>query len=329
MNKVTRVLIADDHLAERQGIARVLSSAEDIEVIGQVGEIDLVVDEIRRTRPDAVLMDLKWNEDEEAGIKATTQIKQLLPGIRVIAISVYDHLIPEALKAGADAALAKGFSRGELSLSPALKLAGGRKRRPQNSLSLTGEASLRVTPSLLFSQGIRVEGGDWHPSWLLVRPWKENLWGATSYAYMRWQSHGFYLLMGREALKWGPSPRVSLLLGNNSPFFDQLRLGFKVGRLRFTSFSTLLDDLGLEAFDAGLDEFLDGVVEVVSEVHRLHDFLELKLVEDLVFAFAHGLLAEVARGPLAPLAVVELGLEVEDDNDFEFDVDKVKKGFGI
>jgi len=114
MNKVTRVLIADDHLAERQGIARVLSSAEDIEVIGQVGEIDLVVDEIRRTRPDAVLMDLKWNEDEEAGIKATTQIKQLLPGIRLIAISVYDHLIPEALKAGADAALAKGFSREEL-----------------------------------------------------------------------------------------------------------------------------------------------------------------------------------------------------------------------
>ncbi len=114
MNKVTRVLIADDHLAERQGIARVLSSAEDIEVIGQVGEIDLVVDEIRRTRPDVVLMDLKWNEDEEAGIKATTQIKQLLPGIRVIAISVYDHLIPEALKAGADAALAKGFSREEL-----------------------------------------------------------------------------------------------------------------------------------------------------------------------------------------------------------------------
>jgi len=114
MNKVTRVLVADDHLAERQGIARVLSSAEDIEVIGQVGEIDLVVDEIRRTRPDVVLMDLKWNEDEEAGIKATTQIKQLLPGIRVIAISVYDHLIPEALKAGADAALAKGFSREEL-----------------------------------------------------------------------------------------------------------------------------------------------------------------------------------------------------------------------
>ena len=114
MDKVTRVLIADDHLAERQGIAKILGSAEGIEVAGQVGQIDLILDEIRRIRPDVVLMDLKWNEDEEAGIKATAQTKQLLPGIRVVAISVYDHLIPEALKAGADAALTKGFSREEL-----------------------------------------------------------------------------------------------------------------------------------------------------------------------------------------------------------------------
>ncbi len=137
-----------------------------------------------------------------------------------------------------------GFPRGELSLSPVLKLAGGRKRRPQNSLSLTGEASLRVTPSLLFSQGIRVEEGNWHPPWVLARPWKKNLWGATPYAYIRWQSQGFYFLIGRQALKWGPSPQVSLLLGDNSPFFDQIRLGFKMGRLRFISLSTVLDDLG-------------------------------------------------------------------------------------
>ena len=68
MDKVTRVLIADDHLAERQGIARILSSAEGIEVAGQVGVIKLVLDEVRRVRPDVVLMDLKWDEDEEAGI---------------------------------------------------------------------------------------------------------------------------------------------------------------------------------------------------------------------------------------------------------------------
>jgi len=112
--RITRILIADDHLAERQGIARILSSAEDIKVAGQVGEIELVLDEVHHARPDVVLIDLKWDEDEEAGIKATAQIKRLHPGIRVVAISVYDHLMPEALKAGADVALAKGFSREEL-----------------------------------------------------------------------------------------------------------------------------------------------------------------------------------------------------------------------
>jgi len=114
MDKVIRVLIADDHLTERQGIAKVLNSAEDILVVGQVGQIELVLDEVRQRQPDVVLMDLKWEDDERAGITATTELKQRYPTMRVIAISVYDHLIPEALKAGADAALLKGFSGEEL-----------------------------------------------------------------------------------------------------------------------------------------------------------------------------------------------------------------------
>lgn len=114
MYEVIRVLIADDHLTERQGIAKVLNSAEDILVVGQVGRIELVPDEVRQRQPDVVLMDLKWEDDERAGITATTELKQRYPAMRVIAISVYDHLIPEALKAGADAALLKGFSGEEL-----------------------------------------------------------------------------------------------------------------------------------------------------------------------------------------------------------------------
>lgn len=109
-----RVLIADDNPAERQGIAKILGSAEGIIVAGQVERISFIVDAVRQTRPDVILMDLKWDDDERAGISATLQLKQLYPGIKVIAISVYDHLLPEALKAGADAALLKGFSGKDL-----------------------------------------------------------------------------------------------------------------------------------------------------------------------------------------------------------------------
>jgi len=114
MGKVTRVLIADDHLTERQGIARILSSAEGIEVVGQVERIESVLDEVRQARPDVVLMDLKWDDDEKAGVEATARIKRFYPEIKVVAISVYGHLLPEALKAGADTALDKGFSREDL-----------------------------------------------------------------------------------------------------------------------------------------------------------------------------------------------------------------------
>ncbi len=129
------------------------------------------------------------------------------------------------------------------SFSPQLKLESGRKRKSENNFSFTGDFSFSPLPSLLLSQGIRVEGGNWYPSWLLVRPWRKNLWGSTPYTYIKWGFKGGWLLMGRYPLKWGPSPDVSLLLGDNSPSFDQLQVGVQVGRLRFICLSTKLDTL--------------------------------------------------------------------------------------
>lgn len=109
-----KVLIADDNPTERQGIAKILSSADGITVAGQVEQIDLIMDAVRQVRPDVVLLDLKWDDDEQAGILAARQLKRLYPEIKVVAISVYDHLLPQALQAGAEAALLKGFSGEEL-----------------------------------------------------------------------------------------------------------------------------------------------------------------------------------------------------------------------
>ncbi|MDY7040360.1 MAG: response regulator transcription factor [Chloroflexota bacterium] len=114
MDRDVRVLIADDHQTERQGIARILDSTKNVKVVGQVGRVERVLDEVRQTSPNVVLMDLKWEDDEEAGAGAIAQIKHQYPAIKIVAISVYDHLIPGALKAGADDTLAKGFSREQL-----------------------------------------------------------------------------------------------------------------------------------------------------------------------------------------------------------------------
>jgi len=146
-------------------------------------------------------------------VRGIREVLQDLRAQRVKLSPYYLYLLTRLEKEwGAEEA---AFPRGELSASPRLKLEPGKERRPENTLSLTGDLSLGVSRTLLFTQGVRVEWGNWHPSWILARRWKKNVWGSTPYAYIKWESRGFYFLMGRLTLKWGPSPKVSLLLGDN------------------------------------------------------------------------------------------------------------------
>src|SRR5471030_104053 len=54
-----RVLIADDHMLLREGIAAVLSHATDIEVVGQASNGQEAVEQYLCLQPDVTLMDLQ------------------------------------------------------------------------------------------------------------------------------------------------------------------------------------------------------------------------------------------------------------------------------
>jgi len=109
-----RVLIADDDLVYREGLKNVLKSVEDIEIVGEASTAQQTIQMTCKIEPDVVLMDLRWFGDDSAGITAVAQIKQKRPKTKVVAITVYRHLIAEARKAGADAAITKGFSISDL-----------------------------------------------------------------------------------------------------------------------------------------------------------------------------------------------------------------------
>lgn len=103
-----RVLLVDDHTIVRDGLAALLKSVKDIDVVGDAADGRQAIREVERLKPDVVIMDIAMPELN--GIEATREICRATPSTKVIILSVYstfDH-ISLALKAGAMGFLLKG-----------------------------------------------------------------------------------------------------------------------------------------------------------------------------------------------------------------------------
>lgn len=108
------VLLADDSVIAREGWKAILKTAGDIQVIGEAESAQETVRRVLEQAPDVVLMDLRWLGDPTAGWSAIKEIKTARPEVKVIAVTAYEDLIPDARRAGADAALLKTFTRDQL-----------------------------------------------------------------------------------------------------------------------------------------------------------------------------------------------------------------------
>jgi signal transduction histidine kinase/ActR/RegA family two-component response regulator len=84
-----RVLLADDHQVIRQGLVSLLESQPDLQVVGEASDGQEAVELACRLRPDVVLMDVSMPRMD--GLQATRRIKERLPGIRVIGLSMFDE----------------------------------------------------------------------------------------------------------------------------------------------------------------------------------------------------------------------------------------------
>jgi DNA-binding NarL/FixJ family response regulator len=109
-----RVLLVDDDDLMRAGLRSVLSSDDGIEVVGEAGDGRAALDEIRKLRPDLVLMDIRMPDLD--GISATREVLAAEPAIRVVVLTTFeeDDYIFEALSAGASGFLLKRTKPEEL-----------------------------------------------------------------------------------------------------------------------------------------------------------------------------------------------------------------------
>ena len=96
-----RVVVADDHAVVREGLAQLLSTAADVELVGAAANGSEAVDVVDREHPDVVLMDLSMPEVD--GAEATRRILAADPTARVVVLTSFadDRHIVEALQAGA------------------------------------------------------------------------------------------------------------------------------------------------------------------------------------------------------------------------------------
>lgn len=104
-----RLLIVDDHLLSRKGIASLLATLPEVEVAGEAGDGVEALEQVRALAPDLVLMDI--NMPHANGIEATRRIKAEFPEVKVVILSVSDDVQDffEAIKAGAQGYLHKNM----------------------------------------------------------------------------------------------------------------------------------------------------------------------------------------------------------------------------
>lgn len=109
-----KVLIADDHQLFREGLATLLFSAENIEVIAQAKDGNEAIEKVKHFKPDVVLLDIAMPILN--GIEATKKIKALFPDIKTITVSMHSdkQYVKGALEAGADGYLLKNCTYRQL-----------------------------------------------------------------------------------------------------------------------------------------------------------------------------------------------------------------------
>ena len=108
------ILIADDHLIVRTGLAALLGTERDFQVVGQAKNGIEAVRETVRLHPDVVIMDLVMPKKD--GVEATAEISEKAPGSRVILLTTFGTSdgIAHALTAGARGAILKNADNAEL-----------------------------------------------------------------------------------------------------------------------------------------------------------------------------------------------------------------------
>jgi DNA-binding NarL/FixJ family response regulator len=161
-----RVLITDDHAVVRSGLERLLSTADDITVVGTANNGREAITAVEELTPDVVMMDLSMPEMD--GVAATREITSHHHDVAVVVLTSFSDTarITAALQAGAIGYQLKDADPDDLIAAVRAAAAGGApldpraarvlldRRRPEVALSARETEVLRLVAEGLANKQI-------------------------------------------------------------------------------------------------------------------------------------------------------------------------------
>jgi DNA-binding NarL/FixJ family response regulator len=139
-------MLADDHRMLREGLRRSMTD-QGFEVVGEARDGDEAIRLAEELHPEVILMDVTMPEVD--GVEATRLIKQELPDIRVVMLTMHadQEVLAEAMRVGASGYLVKDCSTEEIA-NAIRDVAGGKTAlSPQLAASMLEEVRKLEQPA--------------------------------------------------------------------------------------------------------------------------------------------------------------------------------------
>lgn len=100
-----RIVLGDDNYLVRQGLASVLATLPDLDLVASCGDLGSLREAVRQHRPDVVLTDIRMPPGmSDEGIRLATELATAAPAVGVVVLSQYDEpeYVLALLEAGSD-----------------------------------------------------------------------------------------------------------------------------------------------------------------------------------------------------------------------------------
>ncbi|NNC92724.1 MAG: response regulator transcription factor [Acidimicrobiia bacterium] len=109
-----KVVLVDDHEVVRQGLKTLIDGQDDLDVVGEAGDVDNAIRQVGYHSPDVVVMDVRLPDG--TGVEACREIRSRWPDVKVLMLTSYadEEALVSSIMAGASGYVLKRIDSGDL-----------------------------------------------------------------------------------------------------------------------------------------------------------------------------------------------------------------------